>query len=435
MSDFRSQLPAVHVLLAKVQDLPHAAALAAARAVLNKARREGLAGDWEAAIRDEVERATAPHLRRVINATGVVLHTNLGRAPLSARAAAAVAEVASGYSNLELDLESGARGERLAGVAPRLQRMFDVEGALAVNNCAAAVLLALSALAAGKEVIVSRGELVEIGGSFRIPDVITSCGARLVEVGTTNRTRVADYERAITAETAVILRVHPSNFHVEGFTEAADRAELAALAHRRGLLYVDDLGSGAREDRPGEPSVATVARAGADVVCFSGDKLFGGPQAGIVIGRAAPLARMRKHPLYRALRLDRLVLAALEATLIGIEAGEELPVDTMLRHTEKTLRARAASLAAAIGPRASLIAANGLPGGGSLPAVRLQGAAVAVAGHATQLVRALRAGPHAVVARVENETVILDLLTVQPTEDQALCNAVIAAIAAYPPAK
>jgi L-seryl-tRNA(Ser) seleniumtransferase len=183
MSDFRSQLPAVHVLLAKVQDLPHAAALAAARAVLNKARREGPAGDWEAAIRDEVQKANAPHLRRVINATGVVLHTNLGRAPLSARAAAAVAEVASGYSNLELDLESGARGERLAGVAPRLQRLFDVEGALAVNNCAAAVLLALSALAAGKEVIVSRGELVEIGGSFRIPDVITSCGARLVEVG------------------------------------------------------------------------------------------------------------------------------------------------------------------------------------------------------------------------------------------------------------
>ena len=433
MSDFRSQLPAVHVLLAKVQDLPHAAALAAARAVVAEARLGRPPTDWEAAVREEVRKKTAPHLRRVINATGVVLHTNLGRAPLSARATAAVAEVAAGYSNLELDLASGERGERLSGVATRLKRMFDVESAIAVNNCAAAVLLALSALAAGKEVIVSRGELVEIGGSFRIPDVITACGARLVEVGTTNRTRVSDYERAITANTAVILRVHPSNFHVEGFTEAADRAELVTLAQSRGLLYIEDLGGGSRQDRPGEPGVATVARTGADVVCFSGDKLFGGPQAGIVVGRAAAIAKMRKHPLYRALRLDRLVIAALEATLIGVEAGEELPVDTMLRHTEASLRQRATTLAAAIGARASLITVSGLAGGGSLPALRLQGTAVSITGGAPELVRALRIGPAAVIARVENNAVIIDLRTVQPTEDTALQEAILTAIAAAKP--
>ncbi len=430
MSDPRRDLPAVHALIALIPDIPHAVARDAARRLLDLARVGAPPKDWTTALREEVIRVETPHLRRVINATGVVLHTNLGRAPLSDRAAAAVTAIAGGYSNLELDLETGERGERLQGVAPRLKQLFGVEAALAVNNCAASVLLALSALAAGKEVIVSRGELVEIGGSFRIPEVITACGAHLREVGTTNRTRLRDYEAAITPDTAVILRVHPSNFHVEGFTERADRAELVALAHQRGLLYVEDLGGGAMIDRgPDEPSIPTVCAAGPDVICFSGDKLFGGPQAGIAIGKAAPIRRMRSHPLYRALRLDRLVLGALEATLIDRVAGAEPPVDRMLGTPLPVLKTRADRLAQAIGAGAERVPTFSLPGGGTLPALRLESAGVRLpCPHADAVARALRLGDPAVIARVEDGAVVLDVRCVLDGEIEAVARAVRTAV-------
>ena len=259
-------------------------------------------------------------LRRVINATGVVLHTNLGRAPLPAAALQAAVEAAQGYSNLEFDLERGMRGSRTAGVEPLLCELTGAQAGLAVNNAAAAVLLALSALAGGGEVIVSRGELVEIGGGFRIPDVIAQGGAKLVEVGTTNRTRVADYASAVTPRTRVLLKVHQSNYRVVGFTAEASLAELAGLARARDLTLVHDLGGGAMTDlaalgRPHEPTVRESLQAGSDLVAFSGDKLMGGPQAGLLVGRTRALAPLRSHPLLRAVRLDKMALAALEATL------------------------------------------------------------------------------------------------------------------------
>ncbi len=423
----------MHALLAQVPDLPRGPAKTAARDLLDAARKGAVPHDWESALRARVAEGRALHLRRVLNATGVVLHTNLGRAPLSTRAAVAVGAVTAGYTNLELDLETGERGERLAGVAPRLCALFGSDAALAVNNCAAAVLLALSSLAAGREVIVSRGELVEIGGSFRIPDVITACGARLREVGTTNRTRVRDYAAAISAETGVILRVHPSNFHVEGFTESAPREALVALAHERGLLYVEDLGSGAMREGTSDSTVQSVIDAGADLVCFSGDKLFGGPQAGIVVGRADPVARMRRHPLYRALRLDRLVLAALEATILDHADGLELPVDTMLSHTAATLgpatRALADALVAA-GVNAAVVPTEGLAGGGSRPSDRLPGVGVRILGvHPDKLAARLRRGSPPVIARVESAGVVLDLRTVPEADHPALQAAVLGALA------
>lgn len=431
MQDPRRELPAVHTLLALVPDLPANAARSAVRVVLQAVRAGGRApASWEAAVRERVGAESTPHLRPVINATGVVLHTNLGRAPLSPRAVAAVAAVAGEYTNLELDLDSGDRGERLAGVTPRLVALLGVESALAVNNCAAAVLLALSALAAGREVIVSRGELVEIGGAFRVPDVISACGARLREVGTTNRTRIQDYERAIGPETAVILRVHPSNFHIEGFTERADRAALVALAHSRGLLYVEDLGSGAMGATVGDDdTVPAVCAAGADVVCFSGDKLFGGPQAGILLGRTEPLALLRKHPLYRALRLDRLVLAALEATLIDRQIGVPPPVDSMLEQTPASLSHATAALAAALGPSAEVVTTQGLPGGGSRPAARLGGLGVRLScASPDRVVARLRHGSPPVIARVADGAVLIDLRAVDPRWHPALTTAVLAAL-------
>ena len=281
-----------------------------------QAEREGeVAGDDDR--RDRVEArlrsSSAPRLRRVINATGVILHTNLGRAPLS-RAAIEALSIAAGYSNLELDLESGKRGERNDLIGPMLTSLFSSEAGLAVNNNAAAVLLALTALCKGREVIVSRGQLVEIGGSFRMPDVMRLSGARMVEVGTTNRTRARDYEDAFTPRTAAVLRVHTSNYRVSGFTEAVPLAELAQLAHGHGALLIDDLGSGAIEAVADEPTIAESVPH-SDVVTFSGDKLLGGPQAGIALGSTAVIRKLARHPLARAVRIDKLTLAALEATL------------------------------------------------------------------------------------------------------------------------
>src|SRR5215211_1617158 len=301
-----------------------------ARALIERARgeiRSGVEpGDLSARLRAELAEARRPRLRRVLNATGVIVHTNLGRAPLADAALERVVEAGRGYSNLEYDLASGTRGSRQEHCAGILSRLTGAEAALVVNNNAAAVLLALAAIGEGRDVIVSRGELIEIGDGFRIPDVLARSGARLVEVGTTNRTRAGDYEAAVTPETAVLLRVHQSNFRVVGFAERPPAKEVAVVARRLGLALVDDLGSGAFAAFADEPSVRESLAAGADLVCFSADKLLGGPQAGIVAGRADLVEQLRRHPLQRALRADKLTLAALEATLaLYLDAPDRIP--------------------------------------------------------------------------------------------------------------
>ncbi len=374
----------------------------------------------------------APRLRRVINASGVILHTNLGRAPLSKAAVDALA-VAAGYSNLELDLETGKRGERAALVEGLLTSLFGCEVALAVNNNAAAVLLALTALARGKEVAVSRGQLVEIGGAFRMPDVMRLSGARMVEVGTTNRTRAADYEQAVTSRTAALLRVHTSNYRVTGFTESASLAELAEIAHRHGILLIDDLGSGATEAIGDEPTVAESVRH-CDVITFSGDKLLGGPQAGIVVGRTEPVRKMARHPLARAVRIDKLTLAALEATLRQRLSGQavDLPVERMLRAPAEEMRRRAAFWSVKLADRGvetKLIEGASAVGGGSLPEHPVPTVLLAIVGPASRLATALRRGVPPVIARVENDQCCLDPRTVLKGEDEDLVDAVEVAAA------
>ena len=385
-------------------------------------RREAI----EARLRADV----APRLRRVINASGVILHTNLGRAPLSKAAVDALA-VAAGYSNLELDLESGKRGERATLVSGLLTALFGSASALVVNNNAAAVLLALTALCKGKEVIVSRGQLVEIGGAFRMPDVMRLSGARMVEVGTTNRTRAADYEEAITARTAALLRVHTSNFRVSGFTESAALAELAEIARRHGVLLLDDLGSGAGEPIGDEPTVAE-SIAHCDVVTFSGDKLLGGPQAGIVLGRDEPVRKMSRHALARAVRIDKLTLAALEATLRQRLTGhaEEIPVERMLRASVDDVRRRAAMWSVKLAERGvetELVEGSSAVGGGSLPEHALPTVLLAISGPASKLATALRGGEPPVIARIETDRCCLDARTVLRGEDETLLDAVEAA--------
>jgi L-seryl-tRNA(Ser) seleniumtransferase len=349
------------------------------------------------------------------------LHTNLGRAPLAPAAVARVAEIAAGYSNLEYDLESGARGSRDAHIEELLRELSGAEAALAVNNNAAAVMLALAALGGDGEVLVSRGELVEIGGSFRIPDILAHSGATLVEVGTTNRTRLADYAAAIGERTTAILRVHQSNFRIVGFTEQARPDELAALARERGIAMVDDLGSGALERIHGEPTVRAAVAAGADLVCCSGDKLLGGPQAGILFGRAAAVERCKRHPLARALRLDKLQLAALEATLRlhRDEGPASLPALAMIEAPEQALRLQAETMVAAIGRSAAVGRGSGTPGGGSLADVALDGPVCWVdpgeAGPDALLAR-LRESEPPVIARIADGHVVLDPRTMSDEE-------------------
>lgn len=359
-------------------------------------------------------------LRRVINATGIVLHTNLGRAPMAAEAIAAVAEVAAGYSNLEFDLATGRRGSRTQAIEPLLRQVTTAEAGLAVNNGAAAILLALSALSDGGEVIVSRGELVEIGGGFRVPDVIRQGGARLVEVGATNKTRLQDYRAAIGPDTRVLLKVHQSNFRTIGFTEETGVEELAALARDHGLLVVVDLGSGLVHRTPGsaEPTLGEALTAGADVVTCSGDKLLGGPQAGLILGRAAIVERLRKHPLLRAVRLDKMSLAALEATLmLHRDQPERVPVRRMLGQTETVLRERAERLQALLGEGA-VEPTEAYAGGGSLPEERIASWAVALEppGGADEAAGRLRAGDPAVVGRISEGRLLLDMLAVADDE-------------------
>ncbi len=416
----------------------------ALRAALDAARtaiRGGAPVPAEAALlADAAGRLAAsrqPALRRAINATGIMLHTNLGRAPLAEAALAAIAEASLGASNLELDIETGRRGGRGGAVAELLRVLTGAEAALAVNNNAGAVLLALSALAAGGEVIVSRGELVEIGGGFRIPEVISQGGARLVEVGTTNRTRLADYRAAIGPATRALLRVHPSNFRVTGFTEAPDLAGLGALAREAGLLLVDDLGSGALIDlrrlgRPPEPMPAASIAAGAALVAFSGDKLLGGPQAGLLVGSAAAIAAAGRHPLARALRIDKLSLAALEATLRLYRDPERaiasIPVLRMLAQDEAALLARAEGLRAMLGEGAAILPSTAHAGGGALPGGGMASFAVAVAAAegAELLARRLRAHRPAVIGRIADGRVLLDVFAVADAEVAEIAAAVAA---------
>jgi L-seryl-tRNA(Ser) seleniumtransferase len=425
-------LPSVDRLLAddRLAGVPRALAVAAVRAALDRAREEIRAGrdpgDPCSVALEELHRARRPSLRHVINATGVIVHTNLGRAPLPAAARARVAAAASGYSNLEYDLEAGVRGSRQTHLATLLGRLTGAEAALVVNNNAAAVLLALAALAEGRDVLVSRGELIEIGDGFRIPDVLARSGARLVEVGTTNRTRAVDYERAVGPETALLLRVHQSNFRVVGFTELPTLTELAAVAHDLGLPLVDDLGSGALLDLGDEPTAAASLAAGADLVCFSGDKLLGGPQAGIVVGSAGLVEKLRCHPLQRAMRADKLTLAALEGTLALYldpeRARREIPVLAMLEETAELVRQRAERLAQRVGGTVEETVAR--VGGGALPLAELPSFACAVD---ERLAEPLRTGEPPVVGIVRDGKVLLDCRTVGDDELDDLAAAVDAA--------
>ncbi len=451
-SDPRRTLPSVDRLTATVRDsspdLPEWAVLRAARDALDDLRKgisEGKSAyRGEAADRARLEgtvaavaaRLAAPHPRPVINATGVVLHTNLGRAPLAPAAAAAVARSLDGYSNLELDLETGQRGSRMGSLEAKLIALSGAEAAHVVNNNAAALLLALNTLALGREVVVSRGELVEIGGSFRVPAIMERAGVRLAEIGTTNRTHLADYEAAIGPETALLLKVHRSNFEQRGFVAEADVAEIARLAHAHGLPFVEDLGSGtlldlSSEGLPDDAFAPSRLALGIDVICFSGDKLLGGPQAGILLGRREPIQAMKKNPLARALRVDKLTVAALDATLdlmLDPARVREIPTVEGLRAGTAALEPRAARLEEIVS-RVVAAHAAGAPfeirvapteaavGGGSLPEHRLAGLAVVLEGGAAHAVaEGLRGAPSPVLARVRDDAVWLDVRTLRDAD-------------------
>jgi L-seryl-tRNA(Ser) seleniumtransferase len=461
------RIPSVDEILAgaSIQRLleqqPRWAVVEAVREVLAACRARTLAGDVtpeatqalldpqaiQASVEEATARKTGPSLRPVINASGVVLHTNLGRAPLAPAALAALAAAARGYSNLEFDLDTGTRGSRQVHVERLLCTLTGAEAALVVNNNAAAVFLGVNTLANGREVVISRGELVEIGDSFRIPDVMTRAGGRLREVGTTNRTHLADYEQAIGPETALILKVHRSNFQLMGFTADVEAASLVALARQRGLPVMEDLGSGALIDLSvfglrREPLAADAIRAGVDVVTFSGDKLLGGPQAGILVGRRELLARFRRNPLARTVRIDKLCLAALEATLrLAREpdrARQEIPVLRMLSLPAAAVGARAEILAAALravvpGVHCMVEDGSSEVGGGALPLQALPTRVLTLepgrAG-AGALEARLRTGQPPVLVRVQDERVLLDLRTVAPDEDAALLAGLTAGLTA-----
>ncbi len=378
-------------------------------------------------------------LQRVINATGVIIHTNLGRAPLSDKARKAIFEKAGGYCNLEYNLETGKRGRRGGRAEGLLAELTGAESALIVNNCAAACILVLTALAKGGEAIVSRGELVEIGGDFRIPDVMTESGAHLREVGATNRTRLSDYEKAINENTRLIVKVHPSNYRIIGFTAAPDMRELADSAHRNDILFYEDAGSGAMFDlsRYGltdEPIISQSIAAGADVVTFSGDKLLGGVQSGLIVGRRDVIEKLRKHPLYRALRVDKLIYAAVEATLEafrGETALDEIPVLRMLARTNAELRRRSEQFAERLREKSNenidlkfeIIEGNSVVGGGSAPAIQPPTTLLALRHEkmsAAKLEEFLRFSRPPVIVRILEDRVLIDLRTVSDTEETEL---------------
>ncbi len=425
-------LPSVDRLVAdpRLASFPHPLAVAAARSVLERAREairdDREPGDLVEATLAELAVTVRPSLRRVLNASGVLIHTNLGRAPLAKAALDRVVEVGGSYSNLEYDLEAGARGSRQDHLGALLRRVVGGEASLVVNNNAAAVMLALAALAEGRDVLVSRGELIEIGDGFRIPDVLARSGARLVEVGTTNRTRAADYERAIGPETALILRVHQANFRVVGFTEQPLLGDLAAVARAAGIPLVDDLGSGALFAVGDESTAGASLAAGADLVCFSGDKLLGGPQAGILVGRAELIERVRRHPLQRAMRADKLTLAALEGTLAlaldPVRAREEIPVLRMIDERLASVRARAERLAELVGGEVEETVARA--GGGALPLAELPSFACAIE---DVLFEPLRAGEPPVVGIVRDGRLLLDVRALADGEIDEVAAAVAVA--------
>jgi L-seryl-tRNA(Ser) seleniumtransferase len=443
------QRPAIRALEAQYGAAASVDALRAGTAAVRQAILAGPDDPDPQAVTSRIEAAAAEHLertfrsslRRVINATGVVLHTNLGRAPLAAAAIDRIIEVATGYSTLEYDLRAGRRGRRDLHAEGLLCRLTGAEAAVVVNNNAAATLIILAALAAGREVVVSRGELVEIGGGFRVPDVMAQSGALLREVGTTNKTRLNDYAAAVSDRTALILRVHPSNFRIEGFTERPGLEELVALGARLKVPVVEDLGSGhlgAIADHPldpSEPSVRTSVAAGVAICCFSGDKLLGGPQAGIIVGRQVHVDVIRRHPLMRALRVDKLTYAALEATLAEYAAGRGssgIPVQRMLTTPADAIRARADALAAAInraaGWKAEVMNGMSATGGGSAPGIELPTWLVSIAKDgvsAVALEATLRAATVPIVARIEQDLVVLDLRTVPPEDDVVLTRLVL----------
>lgn len=409
----------------------------------------GVPPSAEVVARDVAEathRGEADWPTPVLNATGVILHTNLGRAPLSAESIRAVAAAAEGYATLELDLGDGKRGSRYTTVARLLQQLTGAEDAIAVNNNAGAMLLGLAAVAAGREVIVSRGEASEIGGGFRIPDVLAQSGARLVEVGTVNRTYAADYERAITEQTAALLVVHRSNFRVSGFTHEPSLADVSAVGAAHGVAVLHDLGSGALLDtaRFGighEPMPQESLAAGAGLVFFSGDKLLGGPQAGLAAGEAELVAALKAHPLARALRADKLTLAALHRTLLHYVRGDAvdaIPVWRMISASREELGKRVQELAKQIGSRATIVDGVSRLGGGTLPTDELPSCLVSIdassAGGPDELARRLRAGSPAVMARIEDERVLLDPRTIPHESDADLAGAVVASLATAAPA-
>ena len=372
-------------------------------------------------IEKRAQKAALPSFRRVINGTGIILHTNLGRACLSEKAAQAVCEASKAYSNLEYDLETGKRGNRYSHVEEILCRLTGAESALVVNNNAAAVLLVLSALTKGGQVVVSRGELVEIGGSFRIPEIMEACGAQLKEVGATNKTHLYDYERAINEHTKALMKVHTSNYRIVGFSETPSLADLVELGHRHGLPVIEDLGSGCLVNLEqfgihGEPTVQDSLKAGVDVVSFSGDKLLGGPQAGIILGKKKYLDVLKKHPLNRAMRVDKMTLAALEATLQSYDQdqAEEIPVIGMLSAREDALHQKAALLASLLteaGISADIVPTEGRVGGGSVPNQSLVSYAIALDGNVEALEEKLRLGIQPIIGRIHEGRYLLDVRT------------------------
>lgn len=438
-------LPSIDSLLSQpslehlLADQPRPRKVAVLRRAVERARHRLLQGEERGLEEEDVVEAlkevNTPGLRRVLNATGVVLHTNLGRAPLAEVAADRVVEIATCYSNLEYDVEEGERGSRYAPLVALLSELTGAEAAVVVNNNAAAVLLTLAAIAQGGEVIVSRGELVEIGGGFRIPDVMRQSGARIVEVGTTNRTRLADYEAAITPQTKLLLKVHKSNFALIGFTEEVSAAQLASLGQRVSLPVFEDLGSGALvalDELEGEPIVSQAVSSGVDLVSFSGDKLLGGPQAGVILGTSALVEKIAAHPLNRAVRVDKMTVAALEATLELYRDArlEEIPVQRLLRQSPAELRARAERLRLLLqvaGVEATVERSAGQVGGGALPSAAPPSYACALVPHSPlKLQEKLRRADPPLITRVTGDRLLIDVRCLEDRELELVARIVAA---------
>ncbi len=451
--DPRRALPAIGTLLdlegvrALTATVPRDVVADAARAAIERLRDTPDAipetpDAWPALVKAELVRRLTPSLRPVINATGVVLHTNLGRAPLAAAALAAVREVAGGFSNLEYDLDEGTRGSRHAHCAALLRELTGAEDAIVVNNCAASLVLALNTVAAGRDAIISRGELIEIGGSFRVPDIMAASGARLLEVGTTNRTHAGDYRRALSPNTGAIVTVHRSNFVIAGYVASVSPANLAPIAGEAGVPLLHDFGSGLLLDLSawglsGEPTARDAVSAGASLIMMSGDKLLGGPQAGIVVGHASLIAALKRNPLARAMRVDKMTLAALEATLAlyrdPARAVREIPALAMLTAPAESVAARARTVAHELvqrGLSAATLSTEATVGGGAFPSARIPSFAVAIdTRSADRAEAALRAASLPVIGRIADGRLVLDLRGVMPAADASLITTVAGALA------